>query len=191
MGDLKPCPFCGGGAILSDAEAGTGGLPRSARNPRCSRCGMDHGYYDTPQAAAQGWNRRISDAEIERLTARVATLERMDREAATHVETEICMRTGFTGDPPYVGWKGLGLALTEALDERDALRARAEAAEAERDRLRAECARLVEYLKETGGRLEACKSWPEPGLSPDECIELGLYMLVLAADARAALGEGG
>ena len=50
-------------------------------------------------------------------------LRRMDREAATHVESVICMRTYFDGDPPYVGWKGLGLALTEALDERDRLRA--------------------------------------------------------------------
>ena len=47
-------------------------------------------------------------------------LRKLDSEAATHVESVIVMRTGFTGDPPYVGWKGLGLALTEALDERDA-----------------------------------------------------------------------
>lgn len=55
-------------------------------------------------------------AEIERLRA-------LDREAAEYVESVICMRTDFTGDPPYVGWKGLGLALTQALDERDRLRA--------------------------------------------------------------------
>jgi len=48
-------------------------------------------------------------------------LRRMDREAATYVESVICMRTDFSGDPPYVGWKGLGLALNEALDERDRL----------------------------------------------------------------------
>lgn len=53
---------------------------------------------------------------------RLRTLAKMDREAATHVEIVICMRTDFTGDPPYVGWKGLGLALKEALDERDSLR---------------------------------------------------------------------
>lgn len=45
----------------------------------------------------------------------------LDAQAAEHVESVIAMRTGFTGNPPYVGWKGLGLALTEALDERDAL----------------------------------------------------------------------
>jgi hypothetical protein len=54
--------------------------------------------------------------------------QKLDREAATHVESVICMRTGFTGEPPYVGWKGLGLALTEALDQRDrAMEALAEA----------------------------------------------------------------
>lgn len=53
----------------------------------------------------------------------LATLERPDREAATYVESVIVMRTDFTGEPPYTGWKGLGLALNEALDERDRLRA--------------------------------------------------------------------
>lgn len=68
----------------------------------------------------------MSDTKTERemfadLRSRVETLEKLDREAATHVETVIVMRTAFDGDPPYVGWKGLGLALTEALDKRDAL----------------------------------------------------------------------
>lgn len=58
-----------------------------------------------------------------KLEAERDKLRKLDEEAATHVETVICMRTGFTGEPPYVGWKGLGLALTEALDERDSLRA--------------------------------------------------------------------
>lgn len=47
---------------------------------------------------------------IEQLRSRIAELEQRDREAAT-VESVICMRTHFTGDPPYVGWKGLRLAL--------------------------------------------------------------------------------
>ena len=50
--------------------------------------------------------------------------QQLDREAAEYVEAVICMRTAFTGDGPYVGWRGLGLALNEALDERDTLRAR-------------------------------------------------------------------
>jgi hypothetical protein len=53
----------------------------------------------------------------------IDALRAQDQKAGKYVESVICMRTGFTGDEPYVGWKGLGLALTEALDERDALRA--------------------------------------------------------------------
>lgn len=63
---------------------------------------------------------------VKRLRKENKTLRRLDSEAATHVESVICTRTGFTGNPPYVGWKGLGLALREALDERDQLRAEAE-----------------------------------------------------------------
>ena len=62
-------------------------------------------------------------ATLRALSAERDALRKLDSEAATHVESVIVMRTGFTGDPPYVGWKGLGLALTEALDERDALKA--------------------------------------------------------------------
>ena len=60
--------------------------------------------------------------EIVRLRKEVARLKKLDREAATYVESVICMRTRFTGNPPYVGWKGLGLALREELEERDRLR---------------------------------------------------------------------
>lgn len=59
---------------------------------------------------------------VANLQARVHKLAKLDSESANHVECVICMRTHFTGNPPYVGWKGLGLALTEALDERDKLR---------------------------------------------------------------------
>ncbi len=49
--------------------------------------------------------------------ARIAELESIDREAASHVESIICMRSKhFTGESPYVGWKGLGLALTHDYD---------------------------------------------------------------------------
>lgn len=64
-----------------------------------------------------------SDADLMRQAAdALDRLSRLDRESATYVESVIVMRTGFTGDPPYVGWKGLGLALNEALDELDQLR---------------------------------------------------------------------
>lgn len=56
---------------------------------------------------------------IEAQQNRIRELRKMDFEAAKYVETVICARTGFSGEDPYTGWKGLGLALTEALDERD------------------------------------------------------------------------
>lgn len=58
--------------------------------------------------------------ELEALRARVAQLEKLDSEAA-QVEMLIIARCGFTGEPPYVGWEGLGLALREKLDLADAL----------------------------------------------------------------------
>ena len=70
-----------------------------------------------------GW-RGQAEARAEAAEARVKQLEQLDSEAATYVESVIAMRTHFTGEPPYVGWKGLGLALNEALDARDAAEAK-------------------------------------------------------------------
>lgn len=58
-----------------------------------------------------------------------------------NIEGTIAQRTTFSGNHPYVGWTGLGLALNEALDERDYLR------------------QLCEQQQETINRLQ-CK---EPG----------------------------
>ena len=93
--------------------------------------------------------------EIERLQKRVAGLEAMDAAAATHVESLICLRTHFTGEPPYVGWEGLGLALREALDERDSYIQRA-----------AELERLAEEeraLSRAGFRAARDAAEPESG----------------------------
>lgn len=67
-------------------------------------------------------------AEVERLTAAYNAIEMatdrlrgLDAEAAKFVELPIISRTGFTGEGPYVGWRGLGKALNEALDVRDEL----------------------------------------------------------------------
>lgn len=58
-------------------------------------------------------------AELEEALAR---FQRLDAEAATHVETLIIQRCqNFTGEPPYVGWKGLGLALEQRLDQLEGL----------------------------------------------------------------------
>jgi hypothetical protein len=66
----------------------------------------------------------LESEDVERLLKIAQTFFRLEREAARHVGSIICMRTHFTGDLPYVGWEGLGLALTEALDELDALKAK-------------------------------------------------------------------
>lgn len=62
-----------------------------------------------------------------RIAAELVRYDELDSEAARHVESVICMRTHFTGNPPYVGWRGLGLALTETLDRLEAELAQARA----------------------------------------------------------------
>jgi hypothetical protein len=78
---------------------------------------------------------------IEQLEAEVEKWKKLDSEAATYVESVICMRTDFTGNPPYVGWEGLGLALNEALDERDRLRALLDPTQTGREMDKAQTAR--------------------------------------------------
>lgn len=80
---------------------------------------------DQPEA---GKDLYAAAALITSMGKKITELRKQDAEAATHVESAICMRTNFTGDPPYVGWKGLGLAMSEAFDERDALSSQLEEA---------------------------------------------------------------
>lgn len=61
--------------------------------------------------------------EIERLQNEVSKWKRLDSQAANYVESVICVRSHyFTGEEPYVGWKGLGLALSQDYDEIERLR---------------------------------------------------------------------
>lgn len=62
-------------------------------------------------------------AEVSAESLRIKVLERMDMEAATYVESVLVLRSRFTGEAPYVGWEGLGLALKQELDDRDSFRA--------------------------------------------------------------------
>ena len=53
----------------------------------------------------------------------------LDCQAASHVESVICMRSAhFTGEPPYTGWRGLGKALREDYDDLATLNAQLEEA---------------------------------------------------------------
>lgn len=91
-----------------------------------------------------------SRQKVSDLVGKLSAAEAEAEEAAHHVESVICMRTRFTGDPPYVGWKGLGLALTEALDERDRLRKRCQNHHAVNAELCGEC---LKHALETGAVL--------------------------------------
>lgn len=63
MSDLKPCPFCGGEAVISvdpDAVDDTQGR-RWAYNAVCIRCCATSGLTYTPQKAKEAWNRRADN----------------------------------------------------------------------------------------------------------------------------------
>ena len=60
MAELKPCPFCGGEAVISvdpDAVEDTQGR-RWAYNAVCIRCCATSGLTYTSQKAKEAWNRR-------------------------------------------------------------------------------------------------------------------------------------
>ena len=61
MEKLKPCPFCGGEAILRQCQNGFNIWYRV----RCKDCGIaqdsiGNGYYSESQAI-EAWNRRVKD----------------------------------------------------------------------------------------------------------------------------------
>jgi len=80
------------------------------------RSGIGNAFDDIDDDIKEEINETLDDI----IQEKIAGLQRLDYEAAKYVETPIIMRTGFTGDQPYVGWKGLGQAMEEAFDERDA-----------------------------------------------------------------------
>lgn len=49
---LKPCPFCGGEAII-DSFVGVGWIVI------CNKCDASIGYKETEQEAIDAWNRRV------------------------------------------------------------------------------------------------------------------------------------
>ena len=82
--------------------------------------------------------------DLRKMTADRDNWRSLETEAAKYVEVPIIMRTHFSGEPPYVGWEGLGLALNEALDERDALRARVAELEGTDGKLRVAAHSLIQ-----------------------------------------------
>ena len=60
---LKPCPFCGGEAVLEDLGGptvfGEGRYFVKCTNPKCGE--EQSGLWATKQTAIKRWNRRVND----------------------------------------------------------------------------------------------------------------------------------
>lgn len=66
MKELKPCPFCGGEAILGDIRMTTLAYsPRirtTYRRVFCENCGAATKSYETEKNAINAWNSRAQEA---------------------------------------------------------------------------------------------------------------------------------
>ena len=54
MNELKPCPFCGGKAIIEHTHL----CNRKRTQVVCQKCGATNGYCGTESTAIKKWNRR-------------------------------------------------------------------------------------------------------------------------------------
>lgn len=54
-GELKPCPFCGGGARVFQ------GWSELDNYVGCCKCGARTQWEHTEQKAVENWNRRVAD----------------------------------------------------------------------------------------------------------------------------------
>ena len=71
--DLKPCPFCGGVATLSEPDVFSG-----EREVSCDACGgAGPVSYSDNLEAITAWNHRADTAEVIALRARVAAAEKL------------------------------------------------------------------------------------------------------------------
>ena len=59
MTELKPCPFCGGEAIVNQFGEFTA-FRVSCKNAHW--CGVTQYWFDTEEEAIEAWNRRVGDA---------------------------------------------------------------------------------------------------------------------------------
>lgn len=123
----------------------------------------------------------------EEARAEIAAWKRQASEASEYVESPLVMRTGFTGEEPYVGWKGLGLALTEALDERDRLRATLDATRSDIEWLASDLRKItrpewVDNLVARIARIDAAV--PRP---PAQAVAVRAKSLVWRRDATGSM----
>lgn len=84
----------------------------------------ERAFLDRMASLAYGVGEVLVNADdLQTLIALVRHWHGLETEAAKYVESVICLRShAFTGEPPYVGWEGLGLALRADYDELEALR---------------------------------------------------------------------
>lgn len=67
---LKPCPFCGGNHLNLIEEQ-----PGDSFSVRCEECDLDNGCCHSAKAAAEHWNRRAREDELEGMaTTHIAEL---------------------------------------------------------------------------------------------------------------------
>lgn len=59
MFDLKPCPFCGGEAILETVD----GNSSEEFYIYCPECDFESGVYSEPKFIVEKWNRRVFDGK--------------------------------------------------------------------------------------------------------------------------------
>ena len=59
--ELKPCPFCGGEAVVATWRDEHGRLDPTVIG--CSVCKAQSGLYDRKKQATEAWNRRVGEEE--------------------------------------------------------------------------------------------------------------------------------
>lgn len=62
---LKPCPFCGGKAKFALGERYREEHKQSNDWIECSSCSVETAYFDTPEEAAEAWNKRAGQEAVE------------------------------------------------------------------------------------------------------------------------------
>lgn len=85
---LKPCPFCGGEAVLKESRQPDGNCSYKCAIIKCQSCGCNTGYYTidgyygattTIQDTVNAWNKRDENREFDRDTA-LAVLKDFSRD---------------------------------------------------------------------------------------------------------------
>ncbi len=55
MEELKPCPFCGGKAVMRTSAS------KVCAWAKCTACGAESSVFSDHESAAEAWNRRAAE----------------------------------------------------------------------------------------------------------------------------------